>query len=95
MSIKATLAAAAILGLGATGIAFAQSGAPSGPVATSCSADIARQCAGRPHDGSTRICLEQKYSRLSASCKKALDSTGGGRGKGLGRGQGKGKGKAA
>ena len=33
--------------------------AQSGPVATSCQADIAKYCAGKPHDGSVRICLEQ------------------------------------
>lgn len=68
--------------------AFAQSG----PVATSCGDDIAKLCANKPHDGSTRICLEQAYTKVSAACKSALDSTGGGRGKALGRGQGKGKG---
>jgi hypothetical protein len=61
--------------------------AQSGPVATSCKADIANLCAGRPHDGSVRICLEQNYDKVSAACKTALDTTGGGRGKGLMRGK--------
>jgi hypothetical protein len=36
-----------------------------------------------------RICLEQNYDKVSAACKTALDSTGGGRGKGLMRGKAK------
>lgn len=83
MKLAVLAAASALL----AGAAFAQSG----PVATNCSDDIAKMCAGRPHDGSTRICLEQAYDKLSATCKTALDTTGGGRGKGLGKGQGKGK----
>jgi hypothetical protein len=63
--------------------------AQSGPVARACQNDIAKMCAGRPHDGSVRICLEQNYESVSAACKKALDTTGGGRGKGLGKGKGK------
>ncbi|HWB44590.1 MAG TPA: hypothetical protein VG900_04055 [Hyphomicrobiaceae bacterium] len=63
----------------ATG-AFAQTG----PVATSCAKDIAKFCSGKRHDGSIRICLESKYAILSGACKKALDTTGGGRGKQLG-----------
>lgn len=76
---------------GLVGTAFAQSG----PVATSCASDIGKLCANRPHDGSTRICLEQAYSKLSAVCKSALDRTGGGRGKALGKGRAKGKAKAS
>jgi hypothetical protein len=67
--------------------AFAQSG----PVATSCADDIAKLCAGKPHDGSVRICLEQNYDKVSTACKTALDTTGGGRGKGLAKGKDKGK----
>lgn len=62
--------------------------AQGGPVASSCGNDIAKLCAGKPHDGGVRICLEQNYARVSADCKTALDTTGGGRGKGLGRGRG-------
>jgi len=64
--------------------------AQTGPVARACQADIAKMCAGRPHDGSVRICLEMNYESVSAACKKALDTTGGGRGRGLGKGKGKG-----
>lgn len=63
--------------------------AQSGPVATSCADDIAKLCANKPHDGSVRVCLEQDYDKVSAACKTALDTTGGGRGKGLGKGKAK------
>jgi hypothetical protein len=65
--------------------------AQTGPVARNCRADIAKMCADRPHDGSVRICLEMNYETVSAACKKALDTTGGGRGRGLGKGKGKGR----
>jgi hypothetical protein len=84
MSIP-TIAAAGI----ATALLATAALAQSGPVATSCEADIAKLCAGKPHDGSVRICLEQNYDKVSAACKTALDSTGGGRGKGLMRGKAK------
>jgi len=61
-------------------VAYAQRG----PVATACKQDISKMCAGKPHDGSVRICLETNYDKVSAACKKALDTTGGGRGKRLG-----------
>ena len=64
--------------------------AQTGPVARNCQGDIAKMCAGRPHDGSVRICLEMNYESVSAACKRALDTTGGGRGKGFGKGKGKG-----
>jgi hypothetical protein len=63
--------------------------AQGGPVATDCASDIAKLCSGKPHDGSVRICLETNYGKVSAACKTALDSTGGGRGKQLNRGKGK------
>ncbi len=81
MPSRTTLALAAVAALGLTGIAHAQSG----PVAKSCGSDIAKTCADKPHDGSVRICLETNYDQLTAACKKALDTTGGGRGKGLGK----------
>ena len=86
MFTKSLLLAAAAATLSAT-VALAQSG----PVATACADDIAKRCAGKPHDGSVRICLGQSYAKVSAACKSALDTTGGGRGKGLGKGLGKGK----
>lgn len=64
--------------------------AQTGPVARACRDDISKLCAGRPHDGSVRICLEMNYDSVSAACKRALDTTGGGRGKGFGKGKGRG-----
>lgn len=58
--------------------------AQTGPVATACKDDIAKLCAGKPHDGKVRICLETNYDKVTAACKTALDTTGGGRGRGLG-----------
>lgn len=57
--------------------------AQSGPVGSACKSDIGKLCAGQPHDGSVRICLETNYDSVSAACKRALDTTGGGRGKRL------------
>lgn len=86
MKTLAGIAAAAVVVSVAASSAMAQSG----PVARGCKDDIAKMCAGKPHDGSVRVCLERGYDQASASCKKALDSTGGGRGKRLGKGPGKG-----
>ncbi len=88
MKAIAAIAAAAVLGTMIAQPALSQSG----PVARGCKNDIAKICADKPHDGSVRVCLEQAYEQASASCKKALDSTGGGRGKKLGMGKGQGKG---
>ena len=57
--------------------------AQTGPVASACKDEIAKMCAGKPHDGGVRICLETNYEKVSAACKAALDTTGGGRGKGF------------
>ena len=66
---------AALLGL-ATPI-FAQTG----PVATVCAKDIQKYCATQGHgDRQTRSCLESNRKKLSAACRRALDTTGGGRG---------------
>lgn len=55
--------------------------AQSGRVGRACRTELANLCAGKPHDGSARICLEENYDKVSARCKKALDTTGGGRGR--------------
>lgn len=89
MRTIAVLAAAAAV----ASLAFDQATAQSGSVARGCKDDIVKSCAGKPHDGSVRVCLEQAYDQVSAACKKALDNTGGGRGKRLGKGQGQGQGK--
>jgi hypothetical protein len=60
--------------------------AQSGRVGRACRTELANLCAGKPHDGSARICLEENYDKVSAGCKKALDTTGGGRGRRLGSG---------
>jgi hypothetical protein len=59
---------------------IAGASAQTGPVGTACKSDIAKLCAGKAHDGDVRICLESNYDKVSAACKKALDTTGGGRG---------------
>lgn len=84
--LKMTAAIALVAG-GLATIAHAQQGQGAGPVATSCAADISKLCANKAHDGAARICLEQNYAKVSAECKNALDTTGGGRGKGLGKGK--------
>ena len=62
------------------GAALAQQGA--GPVATACADDIAKLCAGKSHQNrEARTCLEANKSKVSAACKTALDTTGGGKGK--------------
>lgn len=57
--------------------------AQSGPVATSCEQDIAKYCAGKKHgDGEVRDCLEDNIDKVTADCKTALETTGGGQGRG-------------
>lgn len=88
MNVLRTSGISILLLSGFIGAAAAQSG----PVATACGDDIGKLCAGKAHDGSVRVCLEQAYDKVSSACKAALDSTGGGRGKGLiGLGKGRGK----
>ncbi|MBU2532632.1 MAG: cysteine rich repeat-containing protein [Alphaproteobacteria bacterium] len=56
--------------------------AQTGPVATACKDDIAKYCAGLGHGNrQTRSCLEANVEKVSASCKSALETTGGGRGR--------------
>lgn len=74
-SISAIGIATLILGASMTG-AFAQRG----PVATACKADIPKFCADLKHGrGEIRNCLQSNYKEVSAGCKHALDTTGGGR----------------
>lgn len=49
-----------------------------GPVITQCQDDIAKFCAGKSHNGEVRTCLEAKKAEVTAACKTALDTTGGG-----------------
>lgn len=69
--------------------------AQQGPVATACKDDIAKLCAGKSHQNrEVRSCLEASKDKVSAACKTALDTTGGGRGmKGMGGMGGMGQGK--
>ena len=62
----------------------AAASAQPGPVATACKSDTAKFCAGKPHGGEVRACLDANYAKVSTACKAALDNTGGGRGSGLG-----------
>ena len=67
------------LAIVATVTAFAQTG----PVATQCAQDIQTYCAGKGHGSrQTRTCLEANRDKVSAECRKALETTGPGRGMG-------------
>jgi hypothetical protein len=65
---------------GMTTMTLAQGGG-GGPVAQQCASDIKKFCADKQHDGAVRACLEQKKDQVSAKCKAALDTTGGGQGR--------------
>ncbi len=84
-----SMLALALTLLGAPAMAqAAEPAAPLGPVATACKDDIAKLCAGKPHDGEVRACLESQKDKVTESCRHALETTGGGHGKGMGMGQG-------
>jgi len=54
--------------------------AQGGPVASACKDDIPKLCAGKEHgQGEVRACLEANKDKVSAACKTALETTGGGR----------------
>jgi hypothetical protein len=54
--------------------------AQQGPVASACKDDIPKFCAGKEHgQGEVRACLEANKDKVSAACKTALETTGGGR----------------
>jgi hypothetical protein len=77
------IAAAAMLA------AIEPAAAQRGPVYNNCQRELARYCAGVPHFyGEARSCLVQNRARLSATCRRALAYTGGGRGWGRGCGWG-------
>ncbi len=65
-------------------------GAGAGPVAQQCAAEIKEYCADKTHQaGAVRNCLAAQKSKLSADCRKALETTGGpGRGSGAPQGAG-------
>ncbi len=69
-----TIAFAICAGLGSG------SWAQQGPVATACADDIAKYCADKEHgQGEVRACLEANEDKVSAACRTALETTGGGR----------------
>ena len=71
---------AAALALAAGG-ALAQGTPGQGPVARDCVDDIVKFCSDKQHGNrEVRTCLEANKDKVSAVCKKALDTTGGGRG---------------
>ena len=77
MNLK-SLAVAALACAAFATIAHAQQG----PVAQACTAEIAKYCAGLGHGNrQTRTCLEKNKAKVSAGCRNALDTTGGGRGR--------------
>lgn len=78
MSMK-ILTTAAVALIVSAGVAMAQSG----PVSSACKDDLAMHCAGKSHQNrDARSCLESNKDKVSAACKAALDSTGGGKGRG-------------
>lgn len=81
MSKVPTILLAAAVATALTGTAMAQ-GQATGPVARACATDITKFCATLSHgDAEVRSCLEQHRQQVSAACRKALDTTGGGRGR--------------
>lgn len=82
--MKMILAGAALTLSILSGPALAQQGA--GPVAKACVDDLSKFCSGKSHQNrEARTCLEANKSKISAVCKAALESTGGGQGKGKGK----------
>jgi predicted ABC-type transport system involved in lysophospholipase L1 biosynthesis ATPase subunit len=76
MKLTYAIALGAALMAAPYAVALAQ---PAGPVVTACKEDIAKLCANLPRNGSVRACLTKHESEVSAPCKQALDTTGGGR----------------
>jgi hypothetical protein len=74
-TIKTAAAALVLCAALATGVQ-----AQKGPVATACKDEIPKLCAGKEHGhGEVRACLEANKDKVSAACKTALETTGGGR----------------
>ena len=72
-----------IIATGLTVVTLGSAQAQQGPVATACSAEIAKFCADKKHgQGEVRACLELNKDKVSSECKSALDTTGPGKGKG-------------
>jgi hypothetical protein len=61
-------------------------GAGTGQVGRACAGDLKTHCVGARHGGrQARNCLEAHRASVSAACRRALDTTGGGRGLGRNR----------
>lgn len=53
-----------------------------GPVAQHCGDDLAQFCPGIEHaNRAGRTCLEKNIQKVSAACRNALNTTGGGKGR--------------
>jgi hypothetical protein len=84
-TIVAAFGIATMMALLASSPTLAQ-GAGAGPVGTQCKADMAKFCKGSQHGNmEARACLEANRDKVSAACRRALDTTGGGRGLGRNR----------
>ena len=82
-TIFTTLGIATMMALLSSSASVAQ-GTGAGPVGTQCKADMAKFCKSAQHGNmEARACLEANRGKVSADCRRALDSTGAG--KGLGR----------
>ncbi|WP_244469071.1 cysteine rich repeat-containing protein [Afipia sp. 1NLS2] len=76
--MKFIIVTASVLLLSATASGLAQTG----PVAAKCAKDIQTYCPNKSHGRQqVRSCLESNRSKVSAECRKALDTTGPGRGR--------------
>lgn len=79
--MRLVLIGAALALASLSGPVLAQQGP--GPVARDCADDLTKYCAAKSHQNrEARACLEANKSKVSAACKTALDTTGGGKGKG-------------
>jgi hypothetical protein len=84
MNVFRTASITAVLVLAATAASAQQPGRGpgQGPVAQQCVEDIAKYCSDKEHaNRAVRTCLEANKAKVSAACKTALDTTGGGRGR--------------
>jgi hypothetical protein len=78
--MRLVLIGAALALASMSGLAHAQPGP--GPVSRNCTKDLAKYCAGKSHQNrEARACLQANKRKLSAACKSALDTTGGGKGR--------------
>lgn len=85
MSMKRMIIAA-VATITVASSAVAQPAPGTGPVAAACQDDIAKYCSDKSHGNrEVRTCLEANKEKVTAACKTALETTGGGRGMGRNR----------